>query len=93
MGVGTRSKAWRFTDINKDYSVGRATFSLVTHLSMTLSNSSSLLLTPLVWLYPRKSAIPLFNTLQSIGVNAGYPHSLTCIGLTMYVFLMSPIFC
>jgi len=21
MGVGTRSKAWRFTDINKDYSV------------------------------------------------------------------------
>lgn len=23
MGVGTRTKAWRFTDINKDYSVGR----------------------------------------------------------------------
>lgn len=22
MGVGSRSKAWRFTDINKDYSVG-----------------------------------------------------------------------
>lgn len=21
MGVGTRSKAWRFTDLNKDYSV------------------------------------------------------------------------
>ncbi len=21
MGVGTRSKAWRFTDINKDYTV------------------------------------------------------------------------
>ena len=26
MGVGTRSKAWRFTDINKDYSVRGARF-------------------------------------------------------------------
>lgn len=25
MGLGTRTKAWRFTDINKDYSVSRAT--------------------------------------------------------------------
>lgn len=23
MGIGSRTKAWRFTDINKDYSVGR----------------------------------------------------------------------
>lgn len=22
MGIGSRSKAWRFTDVNKDYSVG-----------------------------------------------------------------------
>lgn len=24
MGVGTRTKAWRLTDINRDYSVGLA---------------------------------------------------------------------
>lgn len=29
MGVGTRSKAWRFTDINKDYSVRLRLLSVV----------------------------------------------------------------
>jgi myotubularin-related protein 6/7/8 len=27
MGVGTRTKAWRFTDINKDYTVRISSFS------------------------------------------------------------------
>lgn len=31
MGVGTRSKAWRFTDINKDYSVRQSCACAISH--------------------------------------------------------------
>jgi hypothetical protein len=31
MGVGMRTKAWRFTDINKDYSVGDQCWLRVAH--------------------------------------------------------------
>lgn len=36
MGVGTRTKAWRFTDINKDYQVGH--FPLSVAIILTLSS-------------------------------------------------------
>lgn len=38
MGVGSRTKAWRFTDINKDYSVRRSATSHLTYSYITDSN-------------------------------------------------------
>lgn len=38
MGVGSRTKAWRFTDINKDYSVRRSFPSHLTYSYITDSN-------------------------------------------------------
>lgn len=36
MGVGTRTKAWRFTDINKDYAVSAISDILCGMLNRTL---------------------------------------------------------
>jgi hypothetical protein len=88
MGVGSRTKAWRFTDINKDYSVGTRClrwsfiddpqrFSSVQHILLD-------------WSFQPKSAIQLCNMLRDIGVNAGYLSSviftgrITCVVSTSY---------
>ena len=46
MGVGTRTKAWRFTDINKDYSVGDANLTWVISKLTLRSAMSNISCTP-----------------------------------------------
>jgi hypothetical protein len=36
MGVGSRTKAWRFTDINRDYQVGITSFELAVIYGLTV---------------------------------------------------------
>ena len=71
MGVGTRSKAWRFTDLNKDYNVSLfMTFYVLAPESIYCDSSAQLTLQD--WLYRRELVTPPFSMLQSTGVNAEY---------------------
>ena len=72
MGVGSRSRAWRFTDINKDYTVGYLYFMSRDHLPRVLSNFSSVPLILLDSLFRPESAMLRYSTLPNIGVNVGY---------------------
>lgn len=49
MGVGVRTKAWRFTDINKDYSVSDVQLPSIHHLTKLLQFAST---------YPSKLVVP-----------------------------------
>ena len=85
LGVGTRSKAWRFTDINKDYSVREASLCSGSRLLMASHNFSSVLHTLPCWLSRPRSAIRRCNTLQNIEASVGYLHSATYTGQTTCV--------
>jgi hypothetical protein len=72
MGVGSRSKAWRFTDINKDYAVGSTLFS-EDRLSIAFSKFSSAPRIPPGWSSQRKSAILRYSMPRNTEVNVEYP--------------------
>lgn len=85
MGVGSRSKAWRFTDINKDYTVRSlppvrlAIF--ICNASASLSSSSVPHTLPVSSCRP-KSATRRCSTASSTAARAAYPPLRTCTGQT-----------
>ena len=90
MGVGARTRAWRFTDINKDYSV---CLSKLHHpISDWLTEISYVHHIPHVWWFRQKSVMRHCNMLRNIAANAEYPFLLTCTGRTTWV-LFRKMFC
>ena len=81
MGVGTRSKAWRFTDLNKDYP---ASVQYGFRCLRVDSKRSSAPRIPPASSYPRESVTPHCSTLQSIGASVAYPPWSICTGLILY---------
>jgi len=71
MGVGTRSKAWRFTDLNKDYSVCPS-FSFLSDMALSHYLLSSALPIPLVSLCLQGSVIPLCSMRLNTAASAGF---------------------
>ena len=84
MGVGTRSRAWRFTDINKDYNVRSPTsvWPMVFICNASASLYSSFVpRTRCVLSFPPRSATLHCNMVQSTAASAVYLRSPTYTGL------------
>jgi len=88
MGVGTRSKAWRFTDINKDYTVRLlspmrlAMFIRNGSASLSSLSSSSVRHTRHVLSCRQELAIRHYNMVSSTAARAVYQPLRTCTGQT-----------
>ena len=88
MGVGTRSKAWRFTDLNKDYSVCLS-FPFLSDVSLIHYLLSSAQPIPLVSLCLQGSAIPLCSMRLNTAASAGFLFWVTFTGLTLYATILT----